>query len=960
MRNWLILIVLAVFALAAAAARAEPPLLRIETGAHSGKMGAAATDAAGDLLLTGGNDKTARLWSLPDLRPLGVLRPPIGAGDAGKVYAVALSPDGRLAAVGGWLGSGAGDQAVLLFDTRTHQVTRRWADLPNVVDALAFAPDGARLAAGFRAGGLQVWRVADGQRDAADTDYNDGIYGLSFATDGSLAAASLDGAIRRYDAAGRRQARVATVAGKQPFRIAFNPAGTVLAIGFADAAAVELRDARTLAALARPDVSGLQAHEFERVAWSRDGRQLLAGGDAWTGSGNAILGWPEGGRGQRFLFDAGFSDPTGDIAPLPGGAAVVTSLGGDIAVARKDAGRSARVTPDKADLNTSINPSDPTRRLLLAQDGRRVAWTQGGAAGRWDMADTTGFAVTSARSEPNGLANWRARDGALEVTGWDQQFTPRFAGHDLSLEQYERSRSVAVAGKRLLLGASWSLRLFDGNARQLWSAPVPGAAWRVNQSADGRLAVAAFGDGTVRWFRLDDGRELLALFTTRDASRWVAFTPSGYYTASPGGEDLIGWQVNRGPDQAADFFPASRFRDTYYRPDVVTRVLDTLDEAEALRLADAARETLPAPKPAFELPPVIAITAPRDNTTLTGDDIAVEYVVRSPSGHPVRNVEARLDGRPIPGGRGLDPLQMPDTVAPDAETRGRMIVPVPAGQTVTLSLLATSDTGRVSDPALLRLHGAARAPIGPARPALNAVLVGVSAYRDTKLALRYAAADATALRDVLLRQKNANYWREVNVTLVPEGEATRARVIKELHALRRLSQSGDVTMVFLSGHGVPDEGRVFFAPVDVDPDNLSATAVSQDDITEELRRVPGRVMAFLDICHAAGAAALHRGTPDMTLLTNMMRDPANGLIVFAASTARQDALELPEFGHGAFTQALLEGLGGKAEAGGKGFVTVFSLQAYLAGRVRDLTGGRQAPVLPNDGKLPDFPLLLLH
>lgn len=62
----------------------------------------------------------------------------------------------------------------------------------------------------------------------------------------------------------------------------------------------------------------------------------------------------------------------------------------------------------------------------------------------------------------------------------------------------------------------------------------------------------------------------------------------GYYAASPGGEDLIGWQVN-GPDWDApvSFFPASRFRDTFYRPDVVTRVLAAGDAAKALEEANA-------------------------------------------------------------------------------------------------------------------------------------------------------------------------------------------------------------------------------------------------------------------------------------------------------------------------------------------------------------------------------------
>ena len=115
---------------------------------------------------------------------------------------------------------------------------------------------------------------------------------------------------------------------------------------------------------------------------------------------------------------------------------------------------------------------------------------------------------------------------------------------------------------------------------------MPGAAWGVNVTGDGRLVLAAYGDGTIRWHRMSDGQELLALFVDKDDLRWVAWTPSGYYMASPGGEDLIGWHVNRGWDQAADFFPASRFRERFSRPDIVRLVLETLDEDAAIKQAN--------------------------------------------------------------------------------------------------------------------------------------------------------------------------------------------------------------------------------------------------------------------------------------------------------------------------------------------------------------------------------------
>ena len=69
-----------------------------------------------------------------------------------------------------------------------------------------------------------------------------------------------------------------------------------------------------------------------------------------------------------------------------------------------------------------------------------------------------------------------------------------------------------------------------------------GATWLADD------AVAAYADGTIRWHRLSDGKELLAFFPHKDKKRWVLWTPSGYYDASPGGEELIGWHVSNGKD----------------------------------------------------------------------------------------------------------------------------------------------------------------------------------------------------------------------------------------------------------------------------------------------------------------------------------------------------------------------------------------------------------------------------
>src|ERR1700712_3016289 len=110
-----------------AAADDAAPLLRIETGRHSAQVNGAAVDAAEHILVTVSDDRTARIWSLPALRPLGVLRPAIGAGAEGKLYAVSMSPDGALVAVGGFRAE------VLVFDLQTHALVHAWTGQPGSV-----------------------------------------------------------------------------------------------------------------------------------------------------------------------------------------------------------------------------------------------------------------------------------------------------------------------------------------------------------------------------------------------------------------------------------------------------------------------------------------------------------------------------------------------------------------------------------------------------------------------------------------------------------------------------------------------------------------------------------------------------------------------------------------------------------------------------------------------------------
>ena len=69
----------------------------------------------------------------------------------------------------------------------------------------------------------------------------------------------------------------------------------------------------------------------------------------------------------------------------------------------------------------------------------------------------------------------------------------------------------------------------------------------VAPSPDGRYLLSASSDQTLRIWTPDRDEPLLSLFFVDND--WIAWTPAGYYAASAGGENLMGWHVNHGAEK---------------------------------------------------------------------------------------------------------------------------------------------------------------------------------------------------------------------------------------------------------------------------------------------------------------------------------------------------------------------------------------------------------------------------
>jgi WD40 repeat protein len=944
------------FLMAAASlpARAEPsaaPILRIDAGTHVTQITRIAVDRQGRFIATGSYDQTIRLWSLPGLELIRTVRLPIDLERQGAIYGLALSPDSSTIAAGGWTGgwSGEGDWCIYIVSVADGSLRRTLCGLPHRVMDLAYSADGRYLASTMKAGlGLRVYRTGDYGIAAEDGDYGGSSNWVEFDKSGRLVTAALDGKVRLYDPQFRRIAVRAMPEGRIPFTAAFSPDGTKIAVGYGEddaerVGAVDVISGQDLSPLFRPDLRGVSNGYLSRVAWSSDGRSLYAGGTFQSNGKFAVRRWTDEGRGRGETLRAAAPDRILHLASVPGGGLAFTGVFPYIGLLGRD---DRLVGERRAALADYRGIAD---QLAVSADGLSVQFAfeaSGTRPAHFSLATRT--MAPGAAPERDGLFRPRVDAAGLEVRDWDGGFRPKLNGRPIVLDNYEQALSLAIDhdGGAFVLGTIWRLRRIRADGEALWSVRVPAPVLGMTSTPDRRLLVAALGDGTLRWYALKDGKWLAAVLPHPDEKRWVAWTSTGYFDASAGGDGLIGWHVNRGREQAADFFPAARFRGALYRPEVVAKTVELLDEAGALK----SRGLAAAVKNVSELlPPVIEIVAPGDGATVDREQFPVEYRVRTPSGEAVTEIRLLRNGRQV------------GTFAPPPPAKGAFggtfaVLSPPADHELVL-LAANRHT--VSEPARIRLHWRGAAAAEARAPNLFVLAVGVSDYVDKELKLEYPANDARSFVKALESQEGRAFAK-VTARILADGAATRAAVESELAALHRSARPDDLVVVFIAGHGVDEaEGGYHFLPVDTDIKRIGRTALPYSVLKRELAAVRANVVLFIDTCHSGDAFGRRGATTDVNRLVNDLTSAEYGMLVFAASTGEQVAFESPAWGNGAFTKAVIEGLSGEAAYRGRPYITAGMLDVYVSERVKELTGGRQTPVSGKPLTLPDVRLALI-
>ncbi len=214
----------------------------------------------------------------------------------------------------------------------------------------------------------------------------------------------------------------------------------------------------------------------------------------------------------------------------------------------------------------------------------------------------------------------------------------------------------------------------------------------------------------------------------------------------------------------------------------------------------------------------------------------------------------------------------------------------------------------------------------------EAIVIGVNQYEFLQ-PLQYARQDALALKmflEIEAKFDRVYYFADnapgVNGMSMRPTRQNLRRVMRDTFA-KPFMGDGDNFWFFFSGHGMRDGERDFLMPIDGDPDDVAESGISTAQVSEWLRGCGAdNVVMILDACRSGGRKD-GKGIGDET--NEDCRQ--TGVISLFSCSPNQFSYELPQYQQGAFTKALLEGLGTQGAC-----ATVARLDEYLKRRVPEV------------------------
>lgn len=505
--------------------------------------------------------------------------------------------------------------------------------------------------------------------------------------------------------------------------------------------------------------------------------------------------------------------------------------------------------------------------------------------------------------------------------------------------------SIALAGDRLVSGSSdqtikvWDLSFLDNLTlpppeldEELINSYMKKYDWSRSQviQAGKEQGISLYKESSSKVIH-----PMLNIFVSKD-DEWVVWSNSGYFNASVEGDKYVGYHLNKGSNKEARYVGGDKFFDTLYRPDIIGYIWQTGSEKKAIAYASRTRKVKTV-NIASALPPVVSLLS-KSNIKTNKKSITIEFSVESEE--DIKEVIVLHNGERL-NTRGLQKKKNNNSKYVTVELDG--------GENIIS--IKVRNKFAMSDEVLVYATKTIKTK-NIYKPTLYMLSIGVSKYENHEYNLGVADKDALSMAKMFKSQKGKIY-KDVVVKTLTNKSAHSDNILDGLDWIDKEATSKDVVIIFIAGHGVNDDkGTYYFLSHDANLERLRRTAVKWTEIQDTISNLPSKVILLADTCHSGNITGTRR---DITSAVKSIINSGSGSIIMTATTGSGYSYEQSDWGHGAFTKAILEGIGStKADYDSDGTVTIKEIDLYVTNRVKKLTKGKQKPttIIPNS--VPDF------
>ena len=253
-------------------------------------------------------------------------------------------------------------------------------------------------------------------------------------------------------------------------------------------------------------------------------------------------------------------------------------------------------------------------------------------------------------------------------------------------------------------------------------------------------------------------------------------------------------------------------------------------------------------------------------------------------------------------------------------------------------------------------------------PVGHAVVIGIANYQQINALPDSVLNDARDIAGVLTSHQYCGY-RDQNVQLLLDGEATLQRIRNALRTIANVSGTEDTALIFFSGHGAvlgkPDNPMSAILPVDCDARTLGGTGLCEPEFSDALRNIRARrLIVLLDACYSGGASSFKDPKRPRSFTWGYSEKSlgrlteGKGRVVIASSRPDETSLVLAGERNSVFSSQLLEALRGQGHTSGDGLIRVFDIFNHVSETVKRRVPGRQHPIFKASDLEDNFPVAL--